>query len=279
VIGIWPREVLLESPLFLSIIATLGLLLGSFLNVVIVRLPHDRSLNKPSSHCPKCGHKLSWYENIPVVSYSVLKGKCRSCDKPISPRYPLVEILTSVLLVASVLVHGFSILWIFRDLFFVCALIAIIFIDIDHRIIPDELSLGGLVLGLITAWWELSDDGIGFSLSSGLASCLGAAIGFGIFYGIAWFYERRTGRMGLGGGDIKLLAMMGAFLGLQGVFDVIFISSLTGALTGIAMALIKRKSLKEVGLMSLPFGPFMVLGAFYHYFLAGDLGPAIHFMP
>ena len=237
----------------------MGLIVGSFLNVVIVRLPHDKSIAFPGSHCPKCQAKLHWYENIPVLSYLALKGKCRSCKTPISVRYPIVELTTALLFLAVKLKFEMSPILLIRDWPFVAILVAVTFIDLEHRIIPDRLSLGGLVLGLATAYWV---PGLGLQ-----SACIGAALGFGVFYALAWAYMKFTGRSGLGGGDIKLLAMIGAFLGPGGVFAAIFISSIFGSLVGIAWGMASKK--EKVLSVAIPYGPFLVVGAIYYYLL-GD---------
>jgi leader peptidase (prepilin peptidase)/N-methyltransferase len=242
-----------------------GLLIGSFLNVVIARLPERKSLVRPGSRCPKCGYVLRWYDNIPVLSYLVLLGKCRSCRAPITLRYPIVELLTGLLFIAVKIRFGLSVLLLVRDLPFVAILLAITFIDLETRLIPDPLSLGGLVLGLATSVFT---PGLGIALSLG-----GAALGFGLFYAIAWYYQWRTGRAGMGGGDIKFLAMIGAFLGPLGVLTTIFVSSVLGTVLGLTYAWLNRKrnggegSLMKV---ALPYGPFLVVGALYTYLL-GDL--------
>jgi len=242
-----------------------GLSIGSFLNVVIARLPERKSLVRPPSQCPKCSYRLRWFDNIPVLSYLLLRGKCRSCRSPITIRYPVVELLTGLLFIAVKIRFGLSPLLIIRDLPFVSILVAVTFIDLETRLIPDPLSLGGLALGLGTAF---------FTPSLGIIPSLGgAALGFGLFYAIAWFYQWRSGRAGMGGGDIKLLAMLGAFLGPYGVITTIFVSSVLGSVLGLTYAWISRKreggqgSLMKV---SLPYGPFLVVGALYTYLL-GDL--------
>lgn len=252
------------------IAVVLGLLIGSFLNVVIGRLPHGQSIVRPGSHCPKCEHELRWFENVPVVSYFVLRGRCRSCKEAISIRYPVVELLTALLFLAAKLRYGWSIELIVRDFPFLAILIAVTFIDLDLRIIPDPLSLGGLAWGLITALVFSFVPGLGAGASIGwISSFIGAAVGFGLFYGLAWTYYKLTGRSGLGGGDIKLLAMLGAYLGLGGVFDTILVSSVFGSLVGISWALFQRRRGGEsVMLVSIPYGPFLVVGGLYHYFLS-----------
>ena len=235
-------------------------MIGSFLNVVVHRLPRKLSIVSPPSQCPSCGHRIHWYENIPVLSYVFLAGRCRFCDAKISIRYPVIELLTALLFLTTEIKFGFSYILFIRDWFFVSILIAVTFIDLEHRIIPDTLSLGGLILGLATSWLI---PGLGI-----LNSAIGAGFGFCAFYGLAWAYMRFTGRSGLGGGDIKLIAMIGAFLGASGVFATIFISSIFGSLVGIAWGLARGR--KEVMKLAIPYGPFLVVGALYYYLL-GDI--------
>lgn len=229
------------------------------MNVVIHRLPLDQSVVKPRSSCPKCQAKLKWYDNIPVLSYLILRGKCRSCSKKISIQYPLVELMVSLLFLATYLKFGFSWVLVVRDWPFVASLVAVAFIDLKHRIIPDEFSIGGTVLGLATAY---------FVPSLGLVSALtGAITGFGIFYLFAWAYEKFSGRVGLGGGDIKLMAAFGAFLGPVGVFYTLFLSSVFGSVIGISWAVLQGQ--KNIMKSAIPYGPFLVLGALMFYLL-GD---------
>jgi leader peptidase (prepilin peptidase)/N-methyltransferase len=237
-----------------------GLIIGSFLNVVVYRLPRKMSLVRPRSRCLNCERQLSWYENIPVVSYLIQKGKCRGCQAPISVRYPIIELLTALLFLATEIKFGFSYLLFIHDWPFVALLVAITFIDLEHRIIPDEMSLGGLVLGLLTCWLV---PGLGLS-----SAVIGAGFGFCFFYALAWAYLRFTGRSGLGGGDIKLLAMLGAFIGAGGVFATIFISSIFGSLVGIGWGIAQGR--QKVMSVAIPYGPFLVVGALYYY-LMGDI--------
>jgi leader peptidase (prepilin peptidase)/N-methyltransferase len=237
----------------------MGLIVGSFLNVVIIRLPQEKSIAYPGSHCPKCNAKLHWYENIPVLSYLALRGRCRSCKVPISVRYPVVELVTAILFLAAKIKFGFTPILFIRDWPFLAILVCVTFIDLDYRIIPDSLSLGGLILGLATAYWVP-----GFGL---VAAVIGAGVGFSVFYGLAWTYMKLTGKSGLGGGDIKLLAMIGAFLGLGGVFASILISSIFGSIVGISWAILSKK--EKVMAVAIPYGPFLVIGALYYYLL-GD---------
>jgi leader peptidase (prepilin peptidase)/N-methyltransferase len=172
----------------------------------------------------------------------------------------VIELLTALLFLATTIKFGFSYLLFIRDWPFVAMLIAITFIDLEHRIIPDEISLGGLVLGLLTSWLTP-----GFGIYPAL---IGAGFGFCFFYALAWIYLQLTGRSGLGGGDIKLLAMLGSFIGSGGVFATIFISSVFGSVVGIGWGMVKGR--KHVMTLAIPYGPFLVVGALYYY-LMGDI--------
>jgi leader peptidase (prepilin peptidase)/N-methyltransferase len=253
-------------PAWLTILAALlfGLVIGSFLNVVIYRLPRGLSLVKPASRCPGCEKPIRAYQNIPLLSYLWLRGKCSNCRQKISIRYPVVELTTALLFIAVTVRFGLSPVTIFRDWVFVSILVAVTFIDLEHRIIPDYLSLGGLAWGLLTCYWS----------PTGWVSCLsGAALGFGAFYALAWIYQSIAGRSGLGGGDIKLLAMLGAFLGPGGVFASILISSVFGSLVGLSWALAAKIRGKKDGIMTfaIPYGPFLVVGGLYFYLLSDYL--------
>ena len=239
------------------IVGISGLLLGSFLNVCIHRLPRDTSIVFPASHCPHCGTAIPPWLNIPVLSYLLLKGRCRSCEAAISPRYPLVELLTALLGLA--LYHRFGL----TPLFFVlallsAALIVVTFIDLEHQIIPDEITLTGIAVGFASS----------FFLPVGwLASLLGILAGGGSLLLIAWGYERCTGTEGMGGGDVKLLAMLGAFLGWQSVPFIIFVSSLAGSAIGVAVMLATKRDRR----LAIPFGPFLVIGALTYLFFGEQI--------
>lgn len=234
-----------------------GLIFGSFANVIIYRLPQNKSIAYPNSFCPKCKKRISWYDNIPVFSFLLLKGKCRHCRKKISLRYPLIEFMTALLFLAATIRFGWNwTLWI-RDWPFILLLVCITFIDLDHRIIPDSLNFIGLGLGLITSFW-VSEPGWILSFS-------GAVLGFCLFYFLALIYYKWSGQHGLGGGDIKFLAMLGAYVGIEGVFATILISSVLGSILGILLALYHKE--KNVMKSSLPYGPFLVIGGLYYYFL------------
>ncbi len=248
-----------EGTMTALFVFVLGLILGSFANVVICRLPKNRSIIRPASHCVHCRKKIRAYDNIPLLSFILLKGKCRHCRKQISMRYPVVEFLMGLLFLAEYYRFGWSPLLFVRDFPFVFILLCVAFIDLENRIIPDELSLGGVVLGLLTSF-AVPELGI-------IHSCLGAAFGFIVFYALAWSYFKMSGQSGLGGGDIKLLAMLGAFLGFQGVFVVLVLSSLGGSLAGVFWALWNKE--KNILKTSIPFGPFLV-GAGIFYDLIGN---------
>jgi leader peptidase (prepilin peptidase)/N-methyltransferase len=237
-----------------ALIIAFGLIIGSFLNVVIHRLPRNESIVFPGSRCPGCGTAIRWYQNIPLFGYLFLRGKCAGCKAPISWRYPLVEFLTAFLFFVSFRGLEPSLLAVisqFRIWFFIAISVAITFIDLDHRIIPDELSLGGWAVGAITAYWD-------FRL--GLSTLLIASVvGFGFFFLFALAYERITGRVGLGGGDIKFMGTIGVFLGFGGLWSAIMISSIVGSVVGLALARIQKSN--QVLKVAIPYGPFLVGGA------------------
>ena len=226
-----------------------GAVVGSFLNVVILRLPDkSQSIVFPASHCPQCQTPLHWYENIPVFSYLVLRGKCRTCKKKISIQYPLVELSMGLLAAALFQVFGPGIGF-FLYFFFCGALLVIIFIDMHHQIIPDAITLPCIAIGFIGSFFH--------SLVTWQQSALGILLGGGILYAIALAYYLLAKRDGMGGGDIKLLAMIGAFLGWQSLLFIIFAASLLGSIIGIAAMLKQKKG----GRTRIPFGPFLSIAA------------------
>ena len=224
-----------------------GLLVGSFLNVCIFRLPRGTSIVWPASACGSCKRELRWFENIPIVSWVVLGAKCARCKAPISLQYPLVEAITAVLfvLVAATTPFGPQLA---ARLLFVCALIVLFGIDLEHQILPNSITLPGIVIGLL------------FSLigpPGWRASLLGVLLGGGVLYAIAWGYYAVRREEGLGMGDVKMLGMIGAFLGWQAVLLTLVLASFSGALIGVAMIALQRGSMKY----ALPFGTFLALGA------------------
>jgi leader peptidase (prepilin peptidase)/N-methyltransferase len=235
-----------------------GLCIGSFLNVCIYRLPLDTSIVKPRSKCPRCETPIAFYDNIPILSYIMLRGRCRSCQVPIGIRYPLVELLTGIL---TVCVFNFFGLTATGAVYFVLvmALITITFIDIDHRIIPDKISLPGIPLFFIAALF--------LPHISILDSLLGIIAGGGSLYLVALGYHLITGQEGMGGGDIKLLAMIGAVVGWQGIVFTIFAGSFIGCAIGLSLMIKTRKGMK----LAIPFGPFLSIGAVLYLFYGPQL--------
>jgi leader peptidase (prepilin peptidase)/N-methyltransferase len=243
----------------LTLFAWWGLAAGSFANVLIYRLPAGFRLTLPRrSVCTGCFRRLAWYENIPLLSYLVLRGRCKGCKSPIGLRHPVVELLVASLFIAVHARWGFTVEAGGRAVFCML-LVAATFIDLEHRIIPDEISLGGLALGLLLG---VVDHEVTF-----LSRILGAAAGAGGFWLIAWLYAKATGRDGLGFGDVKLLGTIGAFLGPAGVFGTVMVSSVTGAVVGLALIGFRRGSLRT----AVPYGPFLVLGALLMLFWGDGL--------
>ncbi|MDK9706710.1 MAG: prepilin peptidase [Desulforhopalus sp.] len=247
-----------ESPI-LIISALFGAVIGSFLNVVILRLPDpEQSIVFPASHCPRCSSPLHWYENIPIFSYLVLRGRCGHCKAPISWQYPLVELLMAVIATALVAKFHFSVATLGYFLF-AASLLVIIFIDIRLQIIPDIISLPGIVVGFA------------FSLVSNTVtwqdSLIGLLLGGGVLYAIALLYAILRKIDGMGGGDIKLLAMIGAWLGWQSLPFVILFSSLTGSIIGILAMTVQKKG----GQTRIPFGPFLSVAALGYLFFFEEI--------
>ncbi|MBM4439947.1 MAG: prepilin peptidase [Candidatus Rokubacteria bacterium] len=226
----------------LVIAIALGLLVGSFLNVVIARLPDGRSLWGPRSACPACAAPIAWYDNVPVLSYLALRARCRACAAPISARYPLVEIATAALFAAAWLRFGATPQSAVAALL-LAALVAITVIDLDHQIIPDAITLPGIVAGLLA---NLAVPG-----GSWVSALIGMAIGGGLFLVIIL-----VSGGGMGGGDMKLGAMLGAFLGWQLTLVAIFLAIVVGGVAGVALLAARRKGRKD----AIPFGPFLAAG-------------------
>ena len=235
-----------------------GAAVGSFLNVLICRIPEGKSIVYPSSHCPKCSHPIRFYDNIPLISYLVLRGRCRDCREKISLRYPLVEALTALMSFLLFWKFGLSTKYLFSFIF-TAALIVITFIDLDLQIIPDVITLPGIPLFFLAA--------VFFMDVKVMEALLGILIGGGCLFAIAFLYELITKREGMGGGDIKLLAMMGAFLGWKSLFFILFASSLLGAVVGISTMIAKGKDMKY----AVPFGPFLSAAAVAYLFVGVDV--------
>jgi leader peptidase (prepilin peptidase)/N-methyltransferase len=225
-----------------------GSLVGSFLNVCIHRIPSGESVAFPASHCPQCHAPIRPFDNIPIVSYLLLRGRCRQCSAGISPRYPLVEMLGGIAAVGALCAFGLTAqaLLIFA---FLGALIVVTFIDLDHQIIPDAISIPGIFVGFAAA--------LLFGRPTWLSSLAGIALGGGLLWGVAAGYEWLTGREGMGGGDIKLLAMIGAFLGWRAVPVTLLLAALLGSVIGLSLMALRGRDTK----MAIPFGPFLAAAA------------------
>lgn len=236
-----------------AMVFTVACCIGSFFNVVIYRLPSGQSLVSPASHCPGCNHPIAFYENIPLLSFLFLRGKCRYCRVPISFRYPLVELLTGLLALALFRHWGLHAQFAIES-FFVSLLILITFIDLDTYLIPNVLSLSGLAAGILFSFFSVRVTWLG--------GLIGALVGGGFLYLIALGYELIRHQEGLGMGDVKLLAMIGAFLGWSGVIFTVLSASVVGTLVG---GVVMWRSKKGLATM-IPFGPFLSLGAVCYIF-------------
>jgi len=243
----------------LNVISILfGAMIGSFLNVFICRLPKEESIITPGSHCPQCSKPIRWYDNIPLVSFLLLRGKCRNCHRSISVQYPLVEGITALLSLLLFIRFGPSLNYVIYFAF-VAALVVITVIDLHHQIIPDMISLPGIGVGLLASWILPG--------TSVVKALLGLLLGGGSLFLVATVYEWLFKREGMGGGDVKLLAMIGAFLGWKAVILTILLSSLIGSIVGIAVILWKGRDFKY----AIPFGPFLSLGAVIALFYGENL--------
>ena len=237
----------MPSPLILFLAALAGLIVGSFLNVCIYRLPRRESLNWPASHCTSCNRALSWYENVPVVSWVVLRRRCRACGAPISLMYPIVEVTTALVFAGGMLVYGLTPLMVVR-VAFACALIVLFAIDLEHRILPNVITLPGIVIGFAASL---------FLPPGWRSSLIGIRAGGGVLFALAEAYYRARGREGLGMGDVKMLAMIGAFLGWPHMLLSLIIASFTGSAVGVGVIVSRRGGMQA----ALPFGTFLALGA------------------
>lgn len=237
----------MSSPAALVLAGIVGAMIGSFLNVCIHRIPRGQSIVWPASACPACRRALAWYENIPLVSWLVLRGRCRTCRAPISVRYPIIEAITAAMFVAAWLYYGPGALLVSR-LVLGSALIVLFAIDLEHQLLPNAITLPGIVVGFV------------LSLMAGpgwLASTLGILVGGGLLFAVAEAYYRWRGEEGLGMGDVKMLAMIGAFLGWQATLMTLTMGSIAGSIIGVAVIALRRGDMKY----ALPFGTFLAVGA------------------
>ena len=228
-----------------------GLMIGSFLNVCISRLPEGESVVSPRSRCPKCRTEIAWYDNIPVLSYVLLGGQCRKCQAPISALYPLVELTTAITFTIQAMVHGDDPGLLAIRLIFTAMLIVLFGTDLQTMRLPNVITYPGIVIGLVASLVLPSPPDV---LTSAIGAAIGAAIPWLIRY--AWF--KSTGVEAMGLGDVKMLAMIGAFLGWQQVWVVLFISSLAGAIVGIILLRVQGRSMAT----RIPFGTFLAIAAF-----------------
>lgn len=225
----------------------LGLVIGSFLNVVIHRLPRGQSVVTPRSRCASCGNELRAVDNVPLLSYAMLGGRCRQCRAAISVRYPIVELVTGLVFAGHYLMFGLDILLVPR-LLFASVLIVLFAIDLEHHLLPNAITLPGIVVGL--AFSLLVPPGV-------RAAVIGVLVGGGVLWIIGEGYFRLTGQEGMGGGDVKMLAMIGAFLGWKLVLVTLVFSSIAGSLVGMLVIATRRGGMKY----ALPYGTFLALGA------------------
>ena len=256
-----------------------GFIVGSFLNVCIVRLPHGRSVNFPRSHCPNCKKQIAFYDNIPILSYLILRGKCRHCRHKISARYPAVEIATGLISLLLYLKFGLSLQWGIY-LVFCSALLVLALIDVDHRILPDAITLNGIWAGIVASIVLAHSDGFvsrilhwaGIEVSNPrlialIGSVFGLVIGGGLLWLVGEAFYRIRGIEGMGFGDVKMMAMVGAFLGAPLTLFTIMFGSLVGSIIGIALIRFGGKTREY----ELPFGTFLGIGAIVAVLYGNDL--------
>ncbi|AFY00526.1 prepilin peptidase [Bdellovibrio bacteriovorus] len=238
---------------FYVLFFVLGAIFGSFGNVVIYRLPREESVVKPRSYCYSCKTQIKWYDNIPILSWFILRGKCRKCHAKFSFRYPLVEIIMAVLF--ALCYHYAGLTWTLLEyLIFIFGLVVCTFIDLDHMILPDEFTLSGIVIGLVGAALNPQREF--------LDALFGVLMGGGFLWGMAYVYYMFTKNEGMGGGDIKLLAWIGAIVGWKAIPFVIMTSAIVGSVIGLIAARKQKAGLKTV----IPFGPYLALGAVIYLF-------------
>ena len=237
---------------FIITLTVLGLLIGSFLNVIIYRLPRNESIIFPTSHCPFCNQKIAFYDNIPLLSFVILRGRCRYCKKRISLQYPLVEMISGIILPLSFFLYGFELRF-FVTVLFLYLLLPIFFIDMKHQVIPDKISIPGIVAGFAFSFFVTDINWLG--------SLIGIVVGGGVILLTAvagkWVFKKEA----MGMGDVMLFMMIGAFLGWQKVFLTLILASLLGSIIG--GIIVARKKKKDT---VVPFGPFINVAAVISYF-------------
>jgi len=240
-----------------------GSVVGSFLNVCIVRMPKEESVVVPRSHCVHCKKTIPWYDNIPLISFFLLKGECRFCKAKISMRYVFVELITALSFLGFYLFFGLeAILWPY--LVMLSGFIVATFVDIEHRIIPDEVTLGGAVAGLLFSLLIPQLHQTDQHLIGGLRSLIGILIGGGSIYVMGLIGDFIFKKESMGGGDVKFMAMVGAFLGWKLALLAFFIAPFFGAIVGIVIKIRTKESL-------IPYGPFLVIGSLISLFFSKDI--------
>jgi len=238
--------------------AVVGLIVGSYLNVLIHRIPMGKSTVLPRSRCPYCGGAIRALDNIPLLSFLLLRGRCRRCGAPISLRYPFVELVTSVLFVIAL--HRFGLqTGLISCLVFVCLMVLLAAIDVEHFLLPDKITLPAILIGLLLQFWN---DATRFT-----DAILGVLIGAGILILVINFWFWLRGDEGMGLGDVNMLALVGAFLGWQGVLTTLFLATLSGAAAGLSLLALGRLGLQS----RLPFGLFLALGGIASIFFGDTL--------
>jgi leader peptidase (prepilin peptidase)/N-methyltransferase len=255
--------------IFLILAGIAGLIIGSFLNVCIYRLPRDLSVARPArSFCPSCKATIAWYDNIPVISYLLLRGRCANCKAPIAIRYPVVEFLTASTFVCAVVQQGPTLAAV-KLMLFGALLVGLIFTDLEERILPDELTLGGAMAGIALAW-ALPPPAGPFELftSPVLAAALNGLSVAGLLWLVGQLYRVIRKRDGLGLGDVKMMGMVATYLGLSGSLATLILGSLTGSVIGLVVIWIGRK---DAGTYELPFGSFLGAAALFVAFLGDPL--------
>ena len=235
--------------MLVTFVALAGLAVGSFLNVCIYRLPRRESLVRPRSRCTSCQRQLTWRDNVPVVSWAALRGRCRTCRAPVSAMYPIVEIVTAAVFVSGYLLYGVTALGAVR-VAFACALIVLFVIDLQHRILPNVITLPGIVAGFVCSL---------FLAPGWRDSLIGIALGGGMLFLIAEAYYRIRHVEGLGMGDVKLLGMIGAFLGWQLALLTLILAAFAGSVVGVFLIASGRGTMQ----LALPFGTFLAVGAVF----------------
>lgn len=268
-------NLLLPPPFSYIIVGVLGIIIGSFLNVVIHRVPQQESVVFPNSRCPECGSAIAFYDNVPILSYLILLGRCRACKTSISARYPAVELLTAMLFIAVTWHNGLTAALPF-DLIFVTAIVALIFIDAEHMLLPNAITYPGIAFAIVARLvvpylvglpYHFDDlpgllagtfYGLPLALVSLLGAVIGALIGGGSLWLMGWTWEKLRGIEAMGLGDVKMMFMVGAYLGWRLTILTIFLGVLSGSLIGIGMMVKQRQKDMQ---MLLPFGVFLGIGA------------------